>query len=226
MPHDPLAPFLPRLETVTLAGRAIELFVLDDDAVLDALTAAPARDGAPPPDNPYFGLLWESAIVLARRAAGDASLAGAHVLDLGCGAGLTGIAAALAGARVTFADVMEEAVKLSRRNAARSGVAGEFVRFDLRDPKSLGAARFDVVLASDVLYERGKPNEILAALERLLAPRGRAILTDPMRPTADAFEAAARTAGFAVTTSTEAIATERATILVRVFELARAENER
>lgn len=221
MANDPLSRFRPRVESVEVAGRSIELLVLDDDAVLDVLSSSPVAAGAPAPDNPYFGLLWESAIVLARRVASGDPLAGARVLDLGCGVGLSGIVAALSGGRVTFADVMPQAIELSRRNAKRAGVTGEFVRFDLRAPAALAGRRFDRVLASDVLYERGKPAAILAALDAMLADDGRALLSDPMRPTADGFAREAEAAGFAVATTTEPIATAKATLLVRSFELTR-----
>ncbi len=221
MSTDPLAPFSPRIERVTVGGRELELVVLDDDAVLDALTARPESAAAPPPDNPYFGLIWESALVLGGQVLGSGSLAGKTVLDLGCGVGITGISAALAGARVTFADVMPEAVVLARQNAARNRVDGEFVRFDLRAPDGFHGRRFDRVLASDLLYERGQPRAMLAALDLLLAPGGAALLSDPMRPTADAFDREARAAGFRVDVTTESITTARCTLLVRVFELTR-----
>ncbi len=49
-------------------------------------------------------------------------LAGARVLDLGCGSGLLSIVAASLGASVTAVDINERAVEASRINAGRNGL--------------------------------------------------------------------------------------------------------
>lgn len=75
---------------------------------------------------------------------------GARVLDLGCGAGVLAIIAALKGAsHVHAVDVMEEARPLVEANARRNGVAGRVVASsgDLFAP--IGAQRYDVIV-SDV----------------------------------------------------------------------------
>ena len=48
---------------------------------------------------------------------------GDQVLDIGCGAGLLSVAAAVRGATVTAIDIWEPAVETTRGNAARAGVA-------------------------------------------------------------------------------------------------------
>lgn len=68
-------------------------------------------------------------------------------LEMGCGAGVTAVTAALEGcARVTAADINPEAVRNTRLNAARHGVSDrvEAVCSDLFDALDPGA-RFDVV---------------------------------------------------------------------------------
>ncbi|WP_229876950.1 methyltransferase domain-containing protein [Streptomyces nojiriensis] len=68
-------------------------------------------------------------------------------LEMGCGAGVTAVTAALEGcARVTAADINPEAVRNTHLNATRHGVADrvEAVRSDLFDALDPGA-RFDVV---------------------------------------------------------------------------------
>jgi len=49
---------------------------------------------------PYWAELWTSAIVLAERVLNDQTMRGTKVLELGCGLGLVGLAAAKAGADV------------------------------------------------------------------------------------------------------------------------------
>src|SRR5206468_1351793 len=124
-----------------------------------------------------------AAIALAGEIAARDDFAGKRVLDLGCGPGLLGIVAARKGARVTFVDLMPEGIALARKNAARCGVEATFLRADLRDDQAL-AARFERIVASDVLYERTLATAMLDVVSRHLEPDGVAILSDPMRPTA------------------------------------------
>lgn len=75
-------------------------------------------------------------------------LAGKRVLDLGCGSGVIGIAAALAGAAsVTMTDVDLLAVATARENIVRSGLSGiSAVASDLYG--AIHDQRFDVILSN------------------------------------------------------------------------------
>jgi predicted nicotinamide N-methyase len=186
---DPLRRFTLREETVELGGAALTLAVLDDDEVLEAM----GRNGA---GNPYFGQIWPAARALAEHLWARGGLNGLGALDLGCGPGLAGIAAARLGARVTFADVVPEALALAARNALANGVDPEVAELDLRAPAS--GRRFDLVLAADLLYEAWLPEAVVATVGSLLASAGRAVVADPGRPHAAGFGELAAAAGFAV----------------------------
>ncbi|MGH2499250.1 MAG: 50S ribosomal protein L11 methyltransferase, partial [Candidatus Limnocylindria bacterium] len=72
-------------------------------------------------------------------------LAGARVLDVGCGSGILAIAAAKRGAReVVAADTDELALRAASENCARNGVAVTVARGSAADV----AGSFDVVLAN------------------------------------------------------------------------------
>lgn len=131
---------------------------------------------------PYGLLLWPSAIALAERLAAEPSLVlGKRVLELGAGPGLPGLVAQSLGARVTQTDYQDTALALARTNAARNGVSGiEYQTLDWRSPPPL--LPFDVVLASDVLYERRLHDALSELFPAVLAPGGILLLTDPMRP--------------------------------------------
>jgi predicted nicotinamide N-methyase len=141
---------------------------------------------------PYWAELWPSALALA-RAVGVRALRGARVLELGCGLALPSFAAALAGGRVLATDWADDAIGLLRRNAERNGVAVEGLACSWTEPSALLArAPFDLVLASDVLYEARNGAALLPLLPRLIGPRGEIWLTDPGRSAAAPFfEAAA-----------------------------------
>lgn len=71
---------------------------------------------------------------------------GGSFLEIGCGAGVTAVCAALAGCRVTALDISAAAVENTRRNAARHGVADR-VRVEYSDLfAALGPGeRYDLV---------------------------------------------------------------------------------
>jgi predicted nicotinamide N-methyase len=139
---------------------------------------------------PYWAELWPSALALA-RAVTPRALRGARTVELGCGLALPSVAAALAGARVLATDWAPDALRFARRNAERNGVAIEVLRCAWAAPAPLVArAPWQLVLASDVLYEARNAEQLLALLPRLVDPRGEVWLADPGRPPAAGFLAA------------------------------------
>jgi predicted nicotinamide N-methyase len=149
---------------------------------------------------PYWADVWPSAVILARRVAGERG-AGRRLLELGCGAGLVASAATLAGFDVTATDYYEDSLLFTRVNVVRNGGADPALRLvDWRDlPADLGT--FDLVVASDVLYEHTYGALVAAAIARTLRPRGLAILADPGRIAAAEFVDAARERGLEVWTA-------------------------
>jgi predicted nicotinamide N-methyase len=149
---------------------------------------------------PYWADVWPSAVVLARRVASERG-AGRRLLELGCGAGLVASAATLAGFDVTATDYYEDSLLFTRVNVVRNGGAEPALRLvDWRDlPTDLGT--FDLVVASDVLYEHTYGVLVAAAMARSLRPHGLAILADPGRIAAAEFVDAARARGLEVWTA-------------------------
>ena len=73
-----------------------------------------------------------AAAMLLERALRAGDIEGRAVVDLGCGAGLLAVGAALLGATpVIGVDVDPRAVAVARRNAARAGTSAEFVVSDV-----------------------------------------------------------------------------------------------
>ena len=140
---------------------------------------------------PYWAELWPSALALARALAMRA-LRGARVLELGCGLGLPSLAAAAAGGRVVATDWAEDSIAATLRNAARNGLEIEAFRCSWTEPGPLlERAPWDLVVASDVLYEPRNGEALLPLLPRLIDDRGEIWLADPGRTTATPFLTAA-----------------------------------
>lgn len=136
---------------------------------------------------PYWAELWPSALALS-RAVGARALRGARTLELGAGLGLVSLAAAAAGGRVTATDWAEDSITLLERNAQRNGLKLEAVCVDWTRPDVVvERAPWDLVLASDVLYEARNGVALLPLLPRLIDERGEIWLADPGRANAGPF---------------------------------------
>ncbi|MCU0627059.1 MAG: methyltransferase domain-containing protein, partial [Gemmatimonadaceae bacterium] len=101
---------------------------------------------------PYWADIWPSAVVLARFLRGLRG-AGRTLLELGCGAGVVASAAARAGFAVTATDYYDDAPRFARVNAwhnAQVDIAAQHADWTAW-PVEL--TDFDLVVASDVLYE-------------------------------------------------------------------------
>jgi predicted nicotinamide N-methyase len=146
---------------------------------------------------PYWVDIWPSARVLASRVL-TVDPVGRRVLELGCGVGLVSTAAAMAGFDVTASDYYPAALRFARANAlVNAGVAITTRLADWRRlPRDLG--RFEIVVASDVLYEREYAELVASAFDRTLLVRGVGMVADPGRLAAPSFVAECETRGLRV----------------------------
>jgi len=133
---------------------------------------------------PYWAFAWAGGQALARYLLDNATaVAGAHVLDLGSGSGLTAIAAMRAGAAcVLAADIDALALAAIELNAAANAVTVEATLEDLlvAGPKQVGG-RFDVVLIGDLFYERTLADRVLAYIVAASAHGAQVLVGDPRR---------------------------------------------
>ena len=135
---------------------------------------------------PYWADLWPSAQILANEVA-IMRLSGLRVLELGCGLGVVALGAAMAGARVTATDYYDDALLFAELNVATATgqtIATRMVNW-VDMPPDLG--KFDVVLASDVLYEHRYASMVAEAIAKTLVRGGEAIVADPGRIALDEF---------------------------------------
>ena len=137
---------------------------------------------------PYWADLWPSALSFARIFPDITPQAG-RMLELGCGLGLVTIAGLRAGHKVTATDYYDDALLFTQRNAIRvTGKTPETRMADWRHwPTDLG--RFDLIVASDILYERSYAPLVAGIIESSLAPGGVVFVADPGRIGMDDFRA-------------------------------------
>ncbi len=145
---------------------------------------------------PYWADLWPSAQILANEVA-IMRLKGLRVLELGCGLGVVALGAAMAGAKVTATDYYDDALLFAELNVAVATgqtIATRMVNW-MDMPVDLG--KFDVVLASDVLYEHRYAAMVADAIAKTLVRGGEAIVADPGRIALDEFLEECRDRGLA-----------------------------
>ena len=170
--------------TVALSGRDIQLELpADPERILRQATVVEQSGGSP--CDPYWSVLWDAAPKTAELIVRHPWPTGLTALELGCGLGLAGIAAALAGLQVTLSDRVPEAVELAVRNARANGL--EQVSGLVLDWSAPIARQFDVILASDVLYDRAGHAALLHVVASMLTDDGVVWIGDTGRSNAPDF---------------------------------------
>ena len=146
---------------------------------------------------PYWAELWPSSTILANFIIG-AGVPRGPLVELGAGVGLVSIAAAMAGHAVMATDYYDDSLAFARANSFRNlGYEFDTALLDWRAvPDSF--PRYDVVVASDVLYESRYAPLVAGVFDRLLAGNGVGYVADPGRVAASAFTDACASLGLAI----------------------------
>lgn len=176
----------------------IELSLIEnlDELISELLEKDAAHEDVLDERIPYWAELWPSARVLSRHLL-RTILPGTTVLEIGCGLGLPGIVAGMLGGQVCMTDYLPDALVFARHNWVQNlNVPAQFELLDWRNPKAELAA--DVVLASDIAYEKRAFEFIPSALRTLCKPGGLILIADPSRSSAPEFFGNLPQQGFSV----------------------------
>ncbi len=205
--------------TLQIGNGEIQLTIIDEpDLFLDKLSKED-RDGRL--YLPYWTYLWESAIGLAHYVSElGATFSGQHILEIGCGFGLAGIVACQAGAKVVFTDFEYDALQFALHNSQLNGIdSAIFVQMDWNTP--CFNSKFDVILASDVIYEEENWEPITRLLLNLLVSDGIAIFSEPNRKNADGFFKCITENGFTFEKTTCPISLDQKTTQINIYTVKR-----
>lgn len=183
--------------------------LLDRRQFADPLGAA-ERLGISSASWPLFGLLWPSAAWLAARIARRPVTPGERVLELGCGLALASLVAHRRGADVTASDChplaehfLLENLRLNqlRPMKYRHGQWGRRGPVPWQGDTEAGcivAGRYDLIVGSDLLYERDQDGALAAYIGAHAAPGAEIWIIDPDRGNRPAFHRAMERQGYAV----------------------------
>jgi 2-polyprenyl-6-hydroxyphenyl methylase/3-demethylubiquinone-9 3-methyltransferase len=110
--------------------------------------------------------------VRAQFVAERAAIAGARVLDVGCGGGLLCEALARAGAQVTGIDLAPGMIEVARLHAAEQGLDITYKVESAEQIASPNTAGFDVVTCMEMLEHVPDPERMVGTLGTLVRPGG------------------------------------------------------
>lgn len=144
---------------------------------------------------PLFGLVWPTGLALAEEMS-RFPVAGKSILEVGCGLGVCSLVLQRRGANITASDYHPLAEEFLRFNAALNGLPPiTFSQAAWAGPNpDLG--RFDLIIGSDLLYERGHPAELAGFLARHAESVAQVLMADPGRSGCGKFSAEMSAEGY------------------------------
>ena len=151
-----------------------------------------------------FGQVWPSGQRLA-QAMQDFDIAGKRILELGCGIGLATLVLQRRGASVVASDIHPLADAFLAYNSALNALPAVHYRQLSWDVPLETLGRFDLIIGSDLLYERGQPERLGAVIERHALPEAEVLLTDPGRGHSARFSKVLAAQGFALEASRSSV---------------------
>lgn len=172
--------YLTRNEKVTIGGQSYLLRILSNKQQFSDPDGHGERLGISSAQWSLFGQLWPSGRLLA-QAMYRFDIEGKRILELGCGIGLASLVLMQRGGDVVASDIHPLAEPFLAYNAALNALPAVHyrqLRWD-RELPSLGT--FDLIIASDVLYEQAHAALMAEVIRRHAKPRAEVVITDPGR---------------------------------------------
>ena len=186
-----------QVKTETLAVGGVDTVIrslLDRQQFADPLGDA-QRIGISSASWPLFGLVWPSALVLAAHMQ-QVPLGLRKVLEVGCGLALASLVVHRRAGLITATDRHPLTEAFLLENLRLNEMAPlRYERGDWATPNPrLG--RFDLIVGSDVLYDRGLPDQLCAFIELHAQASVEVVIVDPDRGNRPAFNRGMAALGF------------------------------
>lgn len=185
-----------KVQTLAIDGAAdLQIrSLLDNDQFADPAGAAEAL-GISSAQWPLFGQVWPSGLHLAAAMAVRPLPEGERILEIGCGLALASLVCHRRGAEVTASDIHPLAGAFLLENLRLNELAPmRYCHGDWSEDAATAAGgaprvqgRFDLIIGSDVLYERDDGGALAAFIEKHALPRCELLIVDPNRGNRSAF---------------------------------------
>jgi len=158
---------------------------------------------------PYWAQAWSGAFVLADALLQKTWPHGTQALEIGCGLGVTGLAALQLGMKVDFTDHEPLAVAFALASARANGFSDESCGGYVLDYRWPTDRKYPLILGGEVLYEERLVRQVCGLLVQMLAPGGEAWLADPYRRACDRLDEIVAEAGLTLQTIESSALTNR-----------------
>lgn len=183
-------------QDVEVAGRTWQVKTLKDRQQYFDPAGEFERAGIAPATWSMFGVVWPAGLMLATHMA-SYSVDGIRILEVGCGLGLASMVVHARGGDIVASDIHPLAGKFLVENAQLNGLAPPPFRvFDWR--RDYDDLVFDLIIGSDLLYERDQEVPLAKFIDLHCAPDGKVMLTDPGRGQVSRFNRLMAGNGFSV----------------------------
>lgn len=144
-----------------------------------------------------FGQLWPASKVLARFIK-TMDLKDRRILELGCGLGLPSLTLKYRGADISASDYHPVSRDFLQHNSQLNSLPDiPFLQLDWNNPPN--DQKYDLIIASDVLYDPGQPKSLSYAIEKLASPACKVLLSCPGRGYKNSFSRKMAKLGFSLT---------------------------
>ena len=183
--------------TLSIGGHDYQVRALGDRQQFADPNGDAARAGIFSAQWAHFGQPWPSGCALAETMSAFA-IDGKRILELGCGLGLSSLVLQRREADITASDHHPLAESFLEHNAALNGLASITYRDLPWSEPDATLGRFDVIIASDVLYERGHAAQLAGMMHRHARDDAEIVLSDPGRGNSASFTRAMQAQGYAV----------------------------
>ncbi|RUL65978.1 methyltransferase domain-containing protein [Dyella dinghuensis] len=185
-----------RNERVSIGGHTYRLRVLSDKQQFSDPDGHGARLGISSAQWSLFGQVWPSGRLLA-QAMNRFDASNKRVLELGCGIGLASLVLQRRGIDVVASDMHPLAEPFLAYNAALNELPALHYRQLRWNEPLLTLGHFDLIIASDVLYEIDHAELLAGVVERHAYPNAEVLVTDPGRGHSNRFSRLLADQGFA-----------------------------
>ena len=186
-----------RLLTVRIGDHDFQVRALSDLQQFADVDGAAERAGISSALWSLFGQVWPSGRVLA-EAMSTYDVAGKRILELGCGLGLSSLVLQRRGADITASDHHPLAESFLLRNAGLNHLAPIAYRDLPWEAADADLGRFDLIIGSDILYERGHAALLAQVVLRHAGSDATVLISDPGRGNSGPFTRALAAQGYAV----------------------------
>ncbi|ABE44505.1 class I SAM-dependent methyltransferase [Polaromonas sp. JS666] len=179
-------PYQFKFETVSGSGDDLQMrSLLDRQQFYDPQGEAEAA-GISSSAWPLFGQLWPSGRVLA-HVMQTFELEGKRILELGCGLGLASLIVHRRGGDITASDCHPLAAAFLLENLKLNQLPAMKYQMGNWSRANPLLERFDLIIGSDILYDRGQPQTLSQFIDLHAQPDVEVLIVDPDRGNRIAF---------------------------------------